>query len=309
VPRPALPVLAGLVLGVLFVTANVWALHDPQPHAVPIAIYAGAPAEIEARIAAVPFSDFELHRVPSPRDAVRRHEAYYGYGFRASYYAGANGQTVNKGLPLSRESEDVAPLAEGDPNGTSLSQIVLGTILGGFLTGVLMAQLALGVPLWQRTVAYLGFAVVFGSLVAVVVSAIDVLPPGSWLAAWIWSTATALTIVVVVGALARVAGQAGIPLAMLLLLILGNPSAGASVPVEYLPWLFRTVGPYLPPNALGTGLIGTTYFDADVLRPILVLAVWALAASLALGFLDRSHGSRRALAYDAAAAADETEDR
>jgi hypothetical protein len=309
VPRPVIPVLAGLLLGVLFVASNLWALHDPQPR-VRVAIASPAPDVIEDRLLEyLRDADVEFRRVESPRDLVRRREADYGYAYRESYYAGANGTVVNQVLPINDDTQDIAPLADGDPNGTALQYIVLGTILGGFLTGVLMAQLALGAPLWQRGFAYSFFAAAFGLLVAVVTGALQVLPDGSFLSAWVWSGATAMTIAVVVGALARLVGQLGIPLAMLAFLILGNPSSGASVPTGFQPWLFRTVGPFLPPNAFASGLSGTTYFAANVLRPVLVLGGWLLLAAGLLAVLDRSRGSRRALAYDAAGAADDREDR
>jgi hypothetical protein len=279
------------------VLANVWALHDPRPHGVPVAGLSPGPG-------------YTAVAVDDPRAAVRRREVYAARGEDGRlYFAGANGQTVNRELVRGEAVTDVVPLAAGDPNGMSLAQVVLGTILGGFLTGVLMAQLALGAPLWQRWLGYLAFGAGFGLLLAVVTSALAVLPPGSFLLTWAWCGATAATISVTVGALARMLGQPGIPLAMLAVLIVGNPSAGAQAPAEYLPWLFRTVGPYLPPNALASGLTGTTYFEASVLRPVLVLVLWAGLAALALSVLDRTRGSRRALAYDAASAADEREDR
>jgi hypothetical protein len=43
VPRAVIPVIAGLFIGVLFLTSNVAAQHDPRPHDVPIVV-AGAPA-------------------------------------------------------------------------------------------------------------------------------------------------------------------------------------------------------------------------------------------------------------------------
>ena len=304
-PRPAIPVLAGLIVGILFATANVWALHDPRPHGAPVAA-SGTGASALARDLG---AGFEVIAADSAREAVETRRAYFGYGADGRlYYAGANGRSVND-PQLTAGGVDVVSLAEGDPNGNALAQLVLGTILGGFFTGVLMAQLALGSPLWQRGIAYAAFALAFGVLGATVASGFGILPPGSFFATWAWMAATALTISVGVGAFARVAGQAGLPLAMLFFLILGNPSSGATVPADYQPWLFRTVGPYLPPNAFASGLSGTTYFDADVLRPVLVLAAWLLITGFVLVFLDRTRGSRRALAHDAAGAADEREDR
>jgi hypothetical protein len=46
-----------------------------------------------------------------------------------------------------------------------------------------------------------------------------------------------------------------------------------------------------------------------VLRPVLVLAAWGVGAAAVLATLDRTRGSRRPLAYEAAGAADERADR
>ena len=77
-----------------------------------------------------------------------------------------------------------------------------------------------------------------------------------------------------------------------------------------LGWLYRTVGPYLPPNAVAQGLLASTYFEhATIVRPVLVLAAWGLAAAAVIVVLDRTQGSRKALAYAAAGAASGRADR
>jgi hypothetical protein len=147
-------------------------------------------------------------------------------------------------------------------------------------------------------------------LVALVIGPILEILTGHFVVIALWLGASALVISLAVTASARLTGQFGIPLAMLVFLILGNPSAGASSPTEYLPWLYRTAGPYLPPNAAAQGLLGGTYFEhATILRPVLVLAAWGLAAAAAIVFLDRTRGSRKALAHDAAGAASDRADR
>jgi hypothetical protein len=47
VPKVAIPALAGLLAGVLFLASNVAALHSPRPHGVKVAV-AGAPAAAAA---------------------------------------------------------------------------------------------------------------------------------------------------------------------------------------------------------------------------------------------------------------------
>jgi hypothetical protein len=92
VPRPAIPVLAGLIVGILFATANVWALHDPQPHDAPVAVEGAGAGSLARELG----SGYTVIDVPSAREAVKSRTAYFGFvtGGRM-YYASANGRSVN----------------------------------------------------------------------------------------------------------------------------------------------------------------------------------------------------------------------
>jgi MFS family permease len=319
VPKVAVPALAGLLAGVLFLASNVAALHAPQPHGVKVAV-AGAPAVALQRALGPAYT---VREVASVERAVRRRDAYAGLdvpgGRVVTASAGGYSAAMTLQQALTRAAPklgvakprpvDVAPLQPGDPRGQSLQMIVLGTIIGGFMMGVLTAQLALGERLEARGLSYLGFAVVFGLLVALVLDPLIGALTGHFAAVWLWAGVTALAIALGVGAFARVLGQPGIPLAMLLFLVLGNPSAGASTPDPFLPGLWRTVGPWLPPHAMASALTGSTYFEASLLQPALVLGAWIVVPAGLLIVLDRRRGSRRALAYDAAGAAADRADR
>jgi hypothetical protein len=198
---------------------------------------------------------------------------------------------------------DAVPLQPGDPKGLSLQQIVLGTIIGGFMMGVLTAQLALGEALWRRVAAYLGFGLAFGLLGALVLDPLLGVLTGHFFVVSACIGVTALAIATSVGALARLLGQPGLPLAALAFLIVGNPSAGASAPTEFLPGFYRAVGPWLPPNADASALLGSTYFDAPLRWPLLVLAAWIVVPGALLIAVDRRRGARPALAHDASRAA------
>jgi hypothetical protein len=308
-PRTVIGLLGGLFVGILFIAANVAAQHDPQPHGVPVAI-AGPARLLPPGYVAIHVGDVEL--------AVTQRRAYGGIDANRGvvYVAPANGYLASQTLEQvmlqaapGAKVVDAVPLQPGDPRGLSLQQIVLGTIMGAFLMGVLTAQLALGEPLWQRGLAYAGFSVVFGGLAAVVIDPILGVLTGHFAWVWLCTGVTALAIAVTVGALARLLGQLGLPVAALAFLILGNPSAAATSPTEYLPALLRVVGPYLPPNADAAALLGRTYFDAAILRPLLVLAAWIVIPAAVLAGLDRTRGSRHALAHQAAATATDREDR
>jgi hypothetical protein len=316
-PRPLLPVLAGLFIGVAFVASNVAALHDPRPHHVPVAV-AGAPA---ARLqAALDRREPGGYAVSEARDvahAVRRRQAYGGLDASRGVVivAGANGDQATTTIARTLTSAasdlgfkqagvvDAVPLQSGDPKGLSLPQIVLGTIIGGFMMGVLTAQLVLGEALWRRIAAYVGFGLAFGLLGALVLDTLLGVLTGHFLVLWACIGVTALAIATSVGALARLLGQAALPIASLVFLIIGNPSAGASAPTGFLPGFYRAVGPWLPPNADANALLGSTYFDAALVRPLLVLAAWIVVPAGLLIALDRRLGTRPALAHDASRAA------
>jgi hypothetical protein len=319
VPRIVIAATAGLIAGLLFIASNVAALHDPTPHAVPVAA-SGVPApRLQAALPRGAYKVLPAASGAEARQLIRRREAHGALvvegGGATVLVATAGGfnaaTTIQKaltkaatplGLPAPRVS-DVVPLQPGDPVGLSLQQVVLGTIMGGFLAGVLSAQLALSEPLRVRVPVRMAFGVAFGGLAAVLVGPVLGVLTGAFLWTWLWLAVAAWVISAIVAALADVAGQLGLLIAFLLLLVLGNPSAGGNGPTEFLPWLHRTVGPYLPPNAAASGLLGTAYFDADVTRPALVLAAWGGLALLTMIVWERRRGRRPPLAYAAAGAA------
>jgi hypothetical protein len=316
-PRPLLPVLAGLFIGVAFLASNVAALHDPRPHDVPVAVSGAPAARLQTALDQRVPGGYDVSEVPDVGHAVRRREAYGGLDARRGVVivAGANGYQATTAIAQALSSSaadlgfkqagvvDAVPLQPGDPNGLSLQQIVLGTIIGGFMMGVLTAQLALGEALWRRIAAYLGFGLAFGLLGALVLDPLLGVLTGHFFAVWACIGVTALAISTSVGALARMLGQAALPIASLVFLIIGNPSAGASAPTEFLPGFYRAVGPWLPPNADASALLGSTYFDAPLVRPLLVLAAWIVVPGTILIALDRRRGARPALAHDASRAA------
>jgi hypothetical protein len=79
---------------------------------------------------------------------------------------------------------------------------------------------------------------------------------------------------VVTAALMSLVGLAGIAIVMFVLL--GNPTSGGSVPVQMLSGGYRFLADVLPTNA-GMGLVhGFAYFDGNqITRPLLVLSIYA----------------------------------
>jgi len=70
-------------------------------------------------------------------------------------------------------------------------------------------------------------------------------------------------------------GIVGTTIAILVFVVLSNPSSGGPIPNQLLPGIWRTVGPYLPEGA-GTDLYrNVVYFGGhDLTRPLLVMFTW-----------------------------------
>lgn len=322
-PRVVVAAIAGLFAGLLFMASNVVALHDPKPHHVPIAAAGLDPTRLQAALDKAMPGGFDVSPTADAATAaqqLRTREAMgalaVGPGGAQVLYASADGYNAAMavqqaltaaakpaGVPRPPRPRDVVPLQRGDPRGLSMQFIVLGTIIGGFFMGMLSAQLALSEPFWLRATVTFGFGVVFGGIAAVLLDPLlGVLTGGFWWL-WLWLAAAAFAIAEAVRAAGRAFGMPGLGLAMVVVLMIGNPSAAANVPVDFLPGFYRTVGPYLPPNAAAYGLLGTTYFDADVTRAAIVLALWGGIGLMVLWVEDRWRGVRPGLAYDAASAA------
>jgi hypothetical protein len=138
-----------------------------------------------------------------------------------------------------------------------------------------------------RTLALvLGFSALGGLALTALLRTMDALP-GPYLAV---SGVTALVVAAVgltaVG-LVRVLGLAGLGVAALLFVVLGNPGSGNATAPELLPGFWRVTGQLLPPGAGGQALRDAAYFGGHALLvPALVLAAWA-AAGAALILLGR----------------------
>jgi len=77
-------------------------------------------------------------------------------------------------------------------------------------------------------------------------------------------------------------GLVGIGLAILVFVVLGNPSAGGAYPAPLLPPFWAAIGPWLPPGAATGALWGIAYFGgAGAGVAALVLAAYALVGGVA----------------------------
>ena len=324
--RAVILVLGVLGLQVLFIVSYVGALHSPSPSRVPFDLVApsavagplsselnglpGRPLSVSVTGTAAQARGGVLNRdvygalVVSTATAAPRDTLYVASG------GGAALSNVLKGLIGAAEARqhrsltvaDLAPAPQAkDFDGLSSFYLVVGWSVGGYLCASLLSISAGAKPSNRRravtrTGAMALYAVAGGIVGAVIVGPVLGALPGS---TWAMAGLGAL-VVFSVGmftlALQALTGIVGIGLAVLVVVIAGNPSAGGAFPWPMLPPFWRAIGPWLPPGAGTWTARSIAYFHGNaVLTSLLVLSAYAVAgAAVTLLFTLRRPGRHAA---------------
>ncbi len=201
--------------------------------------------------------------------------------------------------PVAVTTTDVVPLLDADPRGAGLAAATLPLVLGGLIGGVAISLLVSGI--WRRVAALATYAVAAGLLIALVLQAWFGVLTGAYLANAAVFTACLLAIGTTIVGFASLLGMRGIPIGPVLFLLVANPIAGVTMPPEFLPTPWGTIGQLFPPGAGATLVRDVSYFpDASTTSPWLVLVGW-VALGLVLAGLAHLRGSRTAPAAPAEA--------
>ncbi|MEZ7004716.1 DUF3533 domain-containing protein [Streptomyces sp. AD55] len=303
-PRATLLVLGVVALQLLFIASYVGALHDPKPKDVPFGVVVPGPAaeRTVARLDGLPGSPLDARAVADEATARRQITDRKIDGALITDPAGrtdtllvASGggtvlATTLKGIVTGLEASegrtvrtvDVAPASPDDFNGLSSFYLVVGWCVGGYLCASILAissgarpsdparaAIRLIVMALVSALGGLGGALIVGPV-------LGALPGG---VAALWGLGTLITFAVGAATLALqgVFGIVGIGLAILLVVIAGNPSAGGAFPLPLLPPFWKAIGPALPPGAGTWSARSIAYFDGHAMTaPLLVLGAWAL---------------------------------
>ncbi|MEU5683017.1 DUF3533 domain-containing protein [Streptomyces venezuelae] len=319
-PRAALLVIGVLALQLLFIASYVGALHNPKPRDVPFGVVApGAAAEQTAdKLKKLPGDPLDPRVLKD--EAAARHQIM-NRDIDGALLVDPRGTTdtllvaSGGGTALSRtlttlttdvdaaekrtvKTVDVAPASDQDFNGLSSFYLVVGWCVGGYLCASILAisagSRASNVP---RAVIRLGtmalYSIVGGLGGAIIIGPILGALPGSVLGLWGLGALVIFGVGAVTLALQALTGIVGIGLAVLLVVIGGNPSAGGAFPLPMLPPFWEAIGPWLQPGA-GTWVARSiAYFDGNsITRPLLVLSAWAVlgvVVTLALSARRKAH--------------------
>jgi hypothetical protein len=318
--RAAVLVIGVLLLQLGFVLSYVGAFHSPTPRDVPLAVVApaGAPAgtadSLVAQLDGLPGGPVDATAYDT-EDAARQALAdrdVDGVLLPAAtgtqdtlLVAGAEGGAVSSALEQvltqvegaqqrTLTTTDVIPAGDGDARGLSAFYLAVGWVVGGYLVASIIGISAGSRPLTRgRGATRLGALAVYalvsglgGALIAgPVLGALD----GHLVALAAFGALLVFAVGAFTMALQVWTGLVGIGLAIVLFVILGNPSAGGAYPAPLLPPFWSAIGPWLPPGA-GTGAVrGIVYFGGAGVAQ----ACWVLAAYAVVGVLATLVGSGR----------------
>lgn len=302
------------LVGGAFVFSYVGALHDPKPHDVPVAV-AGPGSLVEQVEAGGSFAAKPVGDAGAAAREIDERQAY------ASVVAGATGEVAvttapAAGIAIAEVIEEelvpalrkggarvrvdqVHPLDPEDARGLAGFYLAVGLTVAGYLGATFLGLIFTTRPSLHRTewrleaIAVLSvFMGLVGAAIVHLLGALD----GSFLAAAGVGALTVFGVGAATVALQSAFGLIGTGFAILLFVVLGNPSSTGPVPAEMLPGFWRAIGPFIPIGACVDLFRNISYFPAaGNLGAIVVLAVWAIAgATAALLLGSRSQRYRRA---------------
>lgn len=311
-PRTVLLVTAVLGIGLGFIASYLGAFHHPTPHRIPVAIVApaGAPPGTAQRVAS------QLNKLPgvpldartaasgaaaghlivarsvdgalvlSPSAAPDRLLVASGGGGALSSALRQVFSSVEQAQHRQLETFDVRPASAGDARGLSAFYLVVGWMVGGYLVASILGISAGTRPANLRRAiirldALLVYAAAAGAGGAALDKAIIASPDGHFAALWGFGTLLVFAVAAFTMALEVVGGVVGIGVAIIIFVVLGNPSAGGAYPGPLLPGFWAAIGPWLPPGAGVSAVRGITYFsDHAITGPVLVVTGYALVGVL-----------------------------
>ncbi|MGY6020742.1 DUF3533 domain-containing protein [Streptomyces spinosirectus] len=320
-PRAALLVIGVVALQLLFIASYVGALHNPRPKDVPFGVVAPGAAAQQAvtRLDQLPGTPLDP-RVVADEAAARKQilnrdidGALLVNPARTTdtlLVASGGGtvlaNTLEKYFTVLEASQqralrtvDVAPASSEDFDGLSSFYVVVGWCVGGYLCASILAISSGARPanLSRAAIRLLVMALVSiagGLGGAVIVGPILGALPGSVMAFWGLGALVTFAVGAATLALQGLFGIVGIGLAILIVVVAGNPSAGGAFPLPMLPPFWKAIGPALPPGA-GTWVARSiAYFEGNATTgALLVLSAWA-AAGIVVTLLAAALRARRA---------------
>ncbi len=306
-PHASLLVLGVLGLMIAFIASYAGAFHQPKPVDVPFAVVAPPPAagQLVHKLDRLPGSPLDPHAAASegtarrqiedrtidgalivdPRGSTDRLLVASGGGASLSQAVEQVVRAAEKAERRTVRTVDVVPADRHDARSLSSFYLVVGWCVGGYLCAAILAISAGARPsnghrAVIRLTALAVYAIAAGLAGTIVVGPVLGALPGTFLGLWGLGALVVFAVGATTLACQALLGIVGIGLAILLIVILGNPSAGGAYPYPLLPPFWRAIGPALPPGAGTWTARSLAYFRGEAATcPLLVLSAWAVAGT------------------------------
>ncbi|TQJ92720.1 hypothetical protein FBY22_3633 [Streptomyces sp. SLBN-31] len=294
-------VLGGLLIQLAFTVSYLGAFHSPTPHRIPVAVVAPrqASAQIVAKLNGLDGDPVKATAAPdesAARERIMDRRADAAFLFDSTgtkdtlLVASAGGPSVSQtASQLAQKIEavqkrqvaviDIQAPNSGDGRGMTSFYLVLGWVIGGYLTATIMTMSAGSRPANRHRIVIRLTVLGLYAIVSGVAGAVIVGPVFDALSGHFWALTGIGTLVVFASAATSLAlqtllGMLGTGLTIVLFVVLGNPSSGGVYPSVLLPFFWSAIGQALPPGAGTTLVRNTVYFDAHATS----VAWWVLSA-------------------------------
>ncbi|MFC6879245.1 ABC transporter permease [Actinomadura yumaensis] len=283
----------------LFAGSYCYALANPVPHHVPVAVTGHGQSNhftrsidkrLDASLSVHPYSSYA-----AARRAVEQQKEFAVLdlqGTRATLdVAAAAGASVARllveaapvagrevGVPV--QVRDIKPLQSSDPQGLAIFYISLAAVIIGFVGAIQLSVHARALNAGERIAFIAAYAVLGGFTICAIVDwllgVLDLPFKESWaiLALTMFCSGMVFTMFnTLVGRWAMIPTWG-------LMVLIGNPSSGGAVSWPLLPSPLGAIGRWLPPGASVNAQHTAIYFGGHQhVLPFVILAVWTLVAT------------------------------
>ena len=308
-----------LMVGIM-ITGYLFAMHNPTPRDVPIAVAGSSSAEFISGLEALDADEngkktavdlVAIDSVKEAKELVMDREvsgALVIDGADATLYtataAGATQagvvqqlvapQIAAQGLTLA--NEDLVPLPDNDPAGLGAMFLATALVMAGYLPLSITLSNAPRLMRFRRFVPLLAGWSVFSALLAWVVTGpiLGIVTAGD---AWAVLGIAALGVFAIGSVqlfLTRILGPLAVLAAMFLLMALGVPASNMSISMYTVPKFYLFLHQILPTPAIGEAMRSVMYFDGrgawSWILVLIIGAVAGLAATLIIDATRRAKG-------------------
>jgi hypothetical protein len=301
--RPAIA-LGGVVLfQLLFVSVFAGVLHHPVPHQAPVVVAGRSPVAQ----AVSGHGGGTVRLVPEPGVGAAR-AALSGGQVNAAVIAGPQGESLliqaaaspGTASVLTKEFStsaaalktplrvvDLAPLPASDAAGISLFFLVIAWMLGGYVGATALALVLGGMrsPGLRQAVIRLGllagYAVISGLLGVLLIGPVMGVVSGYSLSLAGAGMLLTFGAAAATAGLQAALGMPGTLIAIIGMVVFGDPTAGTSIATPLLARPWNVIGQGLPPSAALSAARGVVYLGgANLTGPLAVLAAYAAGGTL-----------------------------